>query len=50
MASQDENGLPYVPLVPFNGTGAAGGDSLTTNLNMWYQVRSLTPNPAYFRS
>jgi Amt family ammonium transporter len=40
MASQDQSGLPYVPLAPYNGTGAAGGDSLTTNLNMWYQVHS----------
>jgi Amt family ammonium transporter len=42
MASQDQSGLPYVPLAPYNGTGAAGGDSLTTNLNMWYQSGDIT--------
>lgn len=24
--------------VPYNGTGADGGDSLTVNLNMYYEV------------
>jgi len=33
--------LPYVPLVAeFNGSDTqTGGDSLTENLNIWYQVR-----------
>ena len=31
--------LPYVPLVPYNGTGATGGDALVADLNIWYQVR-----------
>lgn len=30
--------LPFVPLVPFNGTEAKGGDSLSMDLNLWYQV------------
>lgn len=29
----------YVPLVPYNGTIATGGDSLTENLNVFYDVR-----------
>ena len=32
--------LSYVVKVPYNGTGAAGGDSLTDNLNIWYEVRA----------
>ena len=27
----------YVPLVPYNGTTATGGDSLTQNLNVYYE-------------
>lgn len=34
----DVDGLPYVPLVPYNGTGATGGDALVDDLNIWYQV------------
>ena len=37
-------GLPYVPLVPYNGTGATGGDALAADLNIWYQVRP-SPSP-----
>jgi ammonium transporter, Amt family len=29
----------YVPLIPYNGTTATGGDSLTENLNLFYDVR-----------
>jgi len=28
--------LPYVFLAEYNGTGPAGGDPLTQNLNIWY--------------
>ena len=35
--------LPYVPLVPYNGTGATGGDALVDDLNIWYQVSHLPP-------
>ncbi|SPQ18649.1 f975adc2-1604-45a0-93af-ecd81ba6b228 [Thermothielavioides terrestris] len=37
MENPNLNDLPYVPLVPYNGTGATGGDSLLVNLNIWYQ-------------
>ncbi|KAL2132304.1 hypothetical protein VTI74DRAFT_3967 [Chaetomium olivicolor] len=37
MDKADPNGLPYVPLVPYNGTGAMGGDPLVDDLNIWYQ-------------
>jgi Amt family ammonium transporter len=33
----DPNQLDYISLVPYNGTGAAGGDSLTEDLNIWYE-------------
>jgi hypothetical protein len=29
----------YVPLVPYNGTIATGGNSLTDDLNLFYNVR-----------
>lgn len=29
--------LPYVPLEQYNGTTATGGDSLTENLNVFYE-------------
>ncbi|KAF1826456.1 ammonium transporter 1 [Dissoconium aciculare CBS 342.82] len=32
------NSLPYVPLIPYNGTIATGGNSLTENLNVYYQA------------
>ena len=31
--------LNYTILVPYNGTEATGGDSLTSDLNVFYQVR-----------
>jgi len=31
------NNLPYVPYVPYNNTSPTGGDSLTENLNVYYQ-------------
>jgi Amt family ammonium transporter len=43
MENPNLNDLPYVPLVPYNGTGATGGDSLPVNLNIWYQVSTLAP-------
>lgn len=30
----------YVPLVPYNGTNAFGGDSTNDNLNIYYEVNS----------
>ncbi|EFX04503.1 ammonium transporter [Grosmannia clavigera kw1407] len=33
----DLDALDYVIKVPYNGTGATGGDSLTENLNIWYE-------------
>jgi Amt family ammonium transporter len=38
--SFDPNHLDYIPLVPYNGTGATGGDSNTQDLNIWYEVRT----------
>ncbi len=47
----DLTDLPYVPLVPYNGTGASGGDPLLNNLNLWYEVCRLPshypPAPGY---
>lgn len=37
MASQTIEGLPYVPLVAYNGTVPTGGNSLTEDLNIYYQ-------------
>lgn len=34
----DLDNLNYVHKYPYNGTGAAGGDALTDNLNIWYEV------------
>lgn len=34
----DLNDLDYVHLVPYNGSGPTGGDSLTEDLNIWYEV------------
>lgn len=39
MSSLDPTHLNYIPLVPYNGTGATGGDSLTEDFNIWYEVR-----------
>ncbi|OAA68734.1 ammonium transporter [Niveomyces insectorum RCEF 264] len=33
----DLDDLPYVIKVPYNGTGSTGGDSLTDDLNIWYE-------------
>ncbi|TKA78640.1 hypothetical protein B0A55_02669 [Friedmanniomyces simplex] len=33
----DLNALPYVPYVAYNGSGPTGGDSLTENLNVFYE-------------
>jgi hypothetical protein len=39
MASIDPDHLNYVPfIVTYNGTNAAGGDSLTEDLNLFYTV------------
>lgn len=34
----DLDALDYVVKVPYNGTGAAGGDPMIANLNIWYEV------------
>lgn len=34
----DLDSLDYVVKAPFNGSGAAGGDPLTENVNIWYEV------------
>ncbi len=39
----DLDHLNYTVLVPYNGTIATGGDSLTDNLNIWYEVSYLAP-------
>lgn len=36
----DLDDLNYIQKFPYNGTGAAGGDPLTENLNIWYEVCS----------
>ena len=28
----------FVPLVPYNGTDATGGDAMVENLNVYYEV------------
>jgi len=35
----DLDQLNYIVKFPYNGTIATGGDSLTQNLNIWYEVR-----------
>lgn len=47
--AQDDQGLDlsalnYTILVPYNGTGMTGGDSLTEDLNIFYNVRERTRN------
>ena len=37
-ASPDLSALDYVPLIPYNETIMTGGDSLTQNLNVYYEV------------
>lgn len=34
----DLDSLDYIVKAPFNGSGPAGGDPLTENLNIWYEV------------
>lgn len=41
MADASES-LPYVPLAEFTNTLPTGGDSLTENLNVYYEVRNTT--------
>lgn len=33
-----------VRISPYNGTGPTGGDSLTQDLNIWYEVSCLIPS------
>jgi Amt family ammonium transporter len=37
----DLDALNYVVKVPYNGTGAAGGNPITDDLNIWYEVSYL---------
>lgn len=37
-APVDMSQLNYTTLIPYNGTVATGGDSLTQNLNVFYEV------------
>lgn len=37
MDTQNLDSLPYVPLVPYNGTVATGGNALTQDLNVYYE-------------
>lgn len=39
----DLDSLDYIVKAPFNGSGDAGGDPLTENLNIWYEVGSTRP-------
>ena len=39
----DHAGLDYVVLLPYNGTEATGGDSMTVDLNIYYNVFSSFP-------
>lgn len=34
----DLDALNYIIKYPYNGTGPTGGDSLTEDLNIWYEV------------
>lgn len=36
--SNNFQGLPYIPYLPYNGTIPTGGDSLTQDLNIFYQT------------
>ena len=40
----DLDALDYVVKVPYNGTGATGGSSVTDDLNIWYEVRIVWPS------
>lgn len=45
------NSLDYVPLETFNRTGVpTGGDSLTEDLNVWYQVCFRAPHQPFLAS
>lgn len=35
----------YVPLIPYNGTTDTGGNSLTNDLNVFYEVNIQKPEP-----
>jgi hypothetical protein len=39
----DLDRLNYVVKVPYNGTGATGGNPLEQNLNIWYEVGAVLP-------
>ena len=43
----DLDALDYVVYVPYNGSGAMGGDSLTENLNIWYEVWIQLASPVW---
>lgn len=34
----DLDSLDYIVKAPYNGSGPAGGDPLTEDLNIWYEV------------
>ena len=39
-ATPDLSSLDYVPLIPYNETIMTGGNSLTQDLNVYYEVGS----------
>lgn len=39
----DTSTTNYVPLVPYNGSGPTGGNSLNDNLNIYYEVTKECP-------
>ncbi len=41
----DLDALNYTVKVPYNGTGPSGGDPLTENLNIWYEVGRVGNRP-----
>lgn len=41
LTMDDLASLNYTVLVPYNGTEATGGDSLTMDLNVYYQVSDI---------
>ena len=47
MAASAPTGLPYVPFVTYAGDNAAGGDSLTTDFNLAYDVCYLFPTSSW---
>ncbi|KAI4123297.1 MAG: hypothetical protein LQ347_006212 [Umbilicaria vellea] len=44
-APVDMSQLNYTTLIPYNGTVATGGDSLTQNLNVFYELLLLWSRP-----